>query len=160
MHIYFRARNSIIAGLSDALVVVEAAEKGGALITADIANSYNKDVFAFPGNIGQSYSEGCNNLIKSNKAHLITSVKDLEYLMNWDLNAVPVKKEPVPLESFDPDERTVLQVLFSNGNQLMIDELSWRTGLPVSQLASALLCLEFKGIISALPGKMYKVNAR
>lgn len=154
----FPARNRIIAGLSDALVVVEAAEKGGALITADIANSYNKDVFAFPGNIGQSYSEGCNNLIKSNKAHLITSVKDLEYLMSWDLNAAPSKKAPPPLESFEPGERTVLQVLLSNNNQLMIDELSWRSGLAIGQLASILLGLELKGIVCALPGKVYKIT--
>jgi DNA processing protein len=156
----FPARNRIIAGLSDALVVVEAAEKGGALITADIANSYNKDVFAFPGNISQRYSEGCNNLIKSHKANLITSIKDLEYLMNWDTNAPPLKKEPILPDAFEGDERTVLQVLRSNGNQLMIDELSWRSGLPVSQLASILLALEFKGIISALPGKVYKISMR
>lgn len=79
----FPARNRIIAGLCDALIVVEAAEKGGALITADIANSYNKDVFALPGNLGQSFSEGCNKLIKTNRANLFTSVKDLEYIMNW-----------------------------------------------------------------------------
>ena len=79
----FPQRNRIIAGLCDALVVVEAAAKGGALITAEIANSYNKDVFAFPGGIGETYSAGCNNLIKINKANLLTSVKDLEYIMNW-----------------------------------------------------------------------------
>ena len=89
----FPARNRIIAGLCDVLVVVEAAQKGGALITAEIANSYNKDVMAFPGNVGRSYSEGCNSLIKSNRAHLITSVKDLEYVMNWSEGVNnPVKK--------------------------------------------------------------------
>lgn len=81
----FPARNRIIAGLCDALVVVEAAERGGALITSEIANSYNKDVFAFPGNIGQSHSVGCNNLIKMNKANLVTGIKDLEYIMNWSV---------------------------------------------------------------------------
>jgi DNA processing protein len=102
----FPARNRIIAGLCDALVVVAAAEKGGALITAEIANSYNKDVFAFPGNIGQSFSEGCNNLIKSNKAHLISSVKDLEYIMGWNAHEQLVpKKEAFNLESYEPDSR-------------------------------------------------------
>lgn len=153
----FPARNRIIAGLADALVVVEAAEKGGALITAEIANSYNKDVFAFPGNIGQSYSHGCNNLIKANKAHLLTSVKDLEYIMNWDAGAEPKKKQVFVLDEFEPIEQTVLKILLENNNQLMIDELSWRSGLPVSQLASVLLSLEFKNIISTLPGKIYKI---
>jgi DNA processing protein len=154
----FPARNRIIAGLSDALVVVEAAERGGALITADISNSYSKDVFAFPGNIGQSYSEGCNNLIKSHQAYLITSVKDLEYLMNWDLNSKPEKKESFSLETFEANEQVVLKLLLANKNQLMIDELSWQSAIPVSQLASVLLGLEFKGIVSALPGKVYKIK--
>ncbi|HYG19711.1 MAG TPA: DNA-processing protein DprA [Ohtaekwangia sp.] len=153
----FPARNRIIAGLSDALVVVEAAEKGGALITAEIANSYNKDIFAFPGNIGQSYSEGCNNLIKNHKAYLITGVKDLEYLMNWDLQSPRVKTQKLSLDTFEPEERTVLEVLFSNNNKLMIDEISWKSTIPVSQLASILLGLEFKGVVSSLPGKIYKI---
>lgn len=157
----FPARNRIIAGLCDALVVVEAAEKGGALITAEIANSYNKDIFAFPGNIGQSYSEGCNNLIKSHKAYLITGAKDLEYLMNWDLNVESSpKKESISLDSFDPQEQHVIRTLKTNNNQLMIDEISWRTDLPVSKLASILLGLEFKGVISSLPGKVYRLDMR
>jgi DNA processing protein len=155
----FPARNRIIAGMSDALVVVEAAEKGGALITADISNSYNKEVFAFPGNIGQSYSEGCNNLIKSHSAYLITSVKDLEYLMSWDTNEKPVKKQTLSMEEFSSEEQSVLQLLIGNNNQLMIDELSWRSGIAMSQLASILLALEFKGIVSSLPGKVYKMKS-
>ena len=154
----FPARNRIIAGLTDALIVVEAAQKGGALITAEIANSYNKDVFAFPGNIGQSYSLGCNNLIKSNKAHLLTSVKDLEYIMNWDKETIPKKKEKLSLDTFEHDEQTVLRILLENNNQLMIDEISWRSGLPISQLASVLLGLEFKNILTSLPGKIYRIT--
>ena len=153
----FPARNRIVAALCDAVIIVEAAEKGGALITADIANSYNKDVFAFPGNIGQSHSAGCNNLIKSNKANLITTVKDLEYIMNWDAESEPKKKEPFSLENFDPNEQIILKALLDNNKQLMIDELSWKTNIPVSQLASILLNLEFKGTLTALPGKMYKL---
>jgi DNA processing protein len=153
----FPARNRIIAGLSDALIVVEAAEKGGALITAEIANSYNKDVFAFPGNIGQSFSAGCNNLIKSNKAHLISSVKDLEYIMNWNASSKEQNKTPLLLGTYEPDEQTALQILMDNNNALRIDELSWRSNLPLSQLASILLGLEFKGVIQSLPGKVYKI---
>lgn len=153
----FPARNRIVAALSDAVVIVEAAERGGALITAEIANSYNKDVFAFPGNIGQSHSSGCNNLIKSNKAHLITGIKDLEYIMNWGLDSKPSKKEVFSFEHYSLEECTVLRILLENNNQIMIDELSWKSNLPVSQLASVLLGLEFKGTISSLPGKMYKL---
>jgi DNA processing protein len=156
----FPARNRIVAGLCDAIIIVEAAEKGGALITADIANSYNKDVFAYPGNVGQSHSEGCNNLIKANKAHLITSVKDLEYIMAWDPAVKPSKKQTGTFDGFSDDEQKVLQALVENKNQLMIDELSWRVNLPVSQLASLLLGLEFKGVIKSLPGKIYRILDR
>src|SRR5690606_16227964 len=100
----FPARNRIVAALSDAVIIVEAAAKGGALITADIANSYNKDVFAMPGNLRQSHSAGCNNLIKSNRAHLLTSVKDLEYIMNWDPAVKPSRKESINLDTFAPEE--------------------------------------------------------
>jgi DNA processing protein len=154
----FPARNRIVAALSDAIIIVEAAEKGGALITADIANSYNKDVFAFPGNVKQSHSAGCNNLIKSNRAHLITSVRDLQYIMNWDIGAKPMKAEPAVLEGYEPDEQLILRTLLDNNKQLMIDEISWKTNLPISRLASLLLTLEFKGIIASLPGKVYKVT--
>jgi DNA processing protein len=154
----FPQRNRIIAGLSDALVVVEAAEKGGALITAEIANSYNKDVFAFPGNVGTTYSSGCNNLIKTNRAHLITSVKDLEYIMNWsaDTSAHPKKTPGMNLDSFSDEEKLVLNLLLDK-SPLMIDELSWKTNIPVSQLASVLLTLEFNNIVKSLPGKQYAI---
>ena len=153
----FPARNRIVAALSDAVIIIEAAEKGGALITADIANSYNKDVFAMPGNLRQSHSAGCNNLIKSNRAHLLTSVRDLEYIMNWDARSRPVKKEPLSLEGFSGEEQRVIQALLDNQKQLMIDEISWKTNIPVSQIASLLLNLEFKGVVSTLPGKIYRL---
>lgn len=155
----FPARNRIIAGLSDALVVIEAGERGGALITAEIANSYNKDVFAFPGNIGRSYSIGCNNLIKANKANLITSIKDLEYIMNWDPsdNQKKETKQSQSLEGLTDAEMVIMNTLLDNGGVLVIDDLSWKTNFPLSQLASTLLGLEFKGAVSSLPGKRYKV---
>jgi DNA processing protein len=156
----FPGRNRIVAALSDAVVIVEAAVKGGALITAEIANSYNKDVFAFPGNIGQSHSEGCNNLIKTNKANLITTVKDLEYLMSWSPGVQPEKKIEFSLEGFETSEQAVLKILIENKNQLMIDELSWKSGISVSQLAGILLGLEFKGAVASMPGKIYKLTIR
>lgn len=157
----FPARNRIVAGLCDAIIIVEAASKGGALITADIANSYNKDVFAYPGNIGQTSSEGCNHLIKTNKAFLITSVKDLEYLMNWNAaTPPPLKVSPLDLSAFTEDEKPVMLTLAENKNQLMIDELSWKTGLSIGELATILLNLELKGAITSLPGKIYKLRKR
>lgn len=152
----FPQRNRIIAGLCDALIVVEAAAKGGALITAEIANSYNKDVFAFPGSVGENYSSGCNNLIKTNKANLLTSVKDLEYIMNWDPATSPKKVKPsLSLSEFDEFEQIILKILIEKKAAALIDELSWKSNLPISQLASVLLGLEFKGVVKSLPGKQY-----
>jgi DNA processing protein len=154
----FPQRNRIIAGLIDALVVVEAAEKGGALITAEIANGYNKDVFAFPGSIGETFSAGCNSLIKTNKAHLLSSVKDLEYIMGWDAAASKKKIKPaLSLAGFDEAEQCVLKIMIEKKAAVLIDELSWKSNLPISQLASVLLGLEFKGVVKSLPGKQYVV---
>ena len=157
----FPARNRIIAGLSDALIVIEAAEKGGALITAEIANSYNKDVFAVPGNIGQTYSEGCNKLIRTNKANLLTCVKDLEYIMNWTIEQGIGSSKPLTLfdaTEFEPNEQKIIQLLREKNGPLTIDELSWKSKIQPSELASILLGLEFKNIIQSLPGKMYKLT--
>ena len=154
----FPARNRIIAGLCDALIVVEAAERGGALITAEIANTYNKDVFAVPGSIGNTYSEGCNKLIKTNKANIFTSVKDLEYIMNWSLENVAQKKiksNHLDLSQFEPNEQTLLQILKDKNAPIMIDELTIKSSLAPSLLASILLGLEFKNIVKSLPGKMF-----
>lgn len=155
----FPQRNRIIAGLSDALIVVEAAEKGGALITAEIANSYNKDVFAYPGSVGVTYSAGCNNLIKTNRAHLLTSIKDLEYIMNWTAHKVASRKKahPFQLENYSQEEKIILTLL-QDKSPAMIDELSWKSHLPISQLASVLLGLEFAGVVKSLPGKMYALS--
>lgn len=152
----FPSRNRIIAGMCDALIVIEAAEKGGALITADIANSYNKDVFAIPGAIGETYSEGCNKLIKTNKAALLTSVRDLEYIMNWVVEGEgPEVRPEVPLT---PEEQQVVEVILTKGSAMQIDELAWKTNIPPGVLATLLLHLEFKGAIRALPGKMFAIN--
>jgi len=157
----FPARNRIIAGLCDALIVVEAAEKGGALITAEIANTYNKDVFAVPGSIGETYSEGCNKLIKINKAHLYTSAKDLEYIMNWTLTpnkSTKSKTKNIDVSEYEADEQIVLQILLEKNTPMMIDELTVKTALSPSILASLLLGLEFKNVVKSLPGKMFGLN--
>ncbi len=153
----FPARNRIIAGLCDALIVVEAAEKGGALITADIANTYNKDVFAVPGNLGQTYSEGCNKLIKINKANVYTSVRDLEYIMNWSAESGGVQTT-LDLTQFEPDEQKVIAILRERNAPVMIDELSFKSSMPPSRLASLLLTLEFKDAVKSLPGKMFALK--
>lgn len=154
----FPSRNRIIAGLCDALIVVEAAEKGGALITADIANSYNKDVFSVPGNIGSQYSEGCNKLIKTNRANLFNSVKDLEYIMNWTSDA-PLASTGIDLSSYDPEEQTVIQILKAKNGSMMIDQLTIQSGMSPGKLASLLLTLEFKNVIKSLPGKMFALRS-
>jgi DNA processing protein len=157
----FPARNRIIAGMCDALIVVEAAEKGGALITAEIANTYNKDVFAVPGSIGETYSEGCNKLIRTNKANLFSSVKDLEYIMNWSAENPGTKKARpafIDLNQFESDEQIVIKVLQEKNAPVMIDELTIKTSLSPSMLASLLLTLEFKNVVKSLPGKMFSIR--
>jgi DNA processing protein len=157
----FPARNRIIAGLIDALIVVEAAEKGGALITAEIDNTYNKDIFAIPGNVGQTYSEGCNKLIKTNKAHLLNSIKDLEYIMNWSVGQTH-KAAPsfLNLDDFESDEQKILAVMKDKNAPVMIDELAWKSGLSQGMLASLLLTLEMKNIVQVLPGKLFRLAVK
>ncbi|HTF18890.1 MAG TPA: DNA-processing protein DprA [Chryseolinea sp.] len=153
----FPARNRIIAGLIDALIVVEAAERGGALITADIANSYDREVLAFPGDVNKSFSVGCNNLIKANRAHLITSAEDLERIMNWDVGrSAASERQPVVTIPLDADEQSVVECLDAAEKALHIDELSWRTSLPIARMATLLLNLEIKSVVRALPGRMYR----
>ncbi|MBE0648436.1 MAG: DNA-protecting protein DprA [Bacteroidales bacterium] len=153
----FPKRNRIIAGLCDALVVVEAARKGGALITADIANSYNRDVFAVPGRIGDPWSEGSNYLIRTNQAHLCQSHENVEYIMGWrEPEMKPVRQRQIFLE-MTSDEELIVKCL-SNGASLGIDEIMIQTGLSTSKATAALLNLEFEGIAKLLPGKLYELS--
>jgi DNA processing protein len=150
----FPKRNRIIAGMCDALVVVEAAKKGGALITADIANSYNRDVFAVPGRIGDTWSEGANYLIRTNQAHLVQSAENIEYIMGWKKQeTTPAPQRKIFLE-LAPDELKIVQVLEAAG-QTGMDQLSLASGLTPGKISAALLNLEFEGIIRCLPGKIY-----
>lgn len=155
----FPKRNRIIAGLSDALIVVEAAQKGGALITAEIAYSYNKEVFAVPGNLQATYSEGCNLLIKQMKASIYTGPKDLEEALSWAKEGTASNgtiSKKLNLDTFEGEDRKVLEIL-QEKKELEIDSLALLTEIPISTLASKLLNLEFEGVIKSLPGKKYKL---
>jgi DNA processing protein len=152
----FVKRNRIIAGLADATIVMESGEQGGALITADIANSYNRDVLAFPGRVNDKYSVGCNRLIKTNRAALIENLADLEYLMGWQKNN---HNEPVQKELFvelTVEEKNLLELIRSDSNAT-IDLLAVRSDMQVSRVSALLLNLEFKGIVRCLPGKVYQM---
>ncbi len=154
----FIRRNRLIAGLSDATIVIESGEKGGALITADIASSYNRDVLAFPGRSSDPYSKGCNRLIKRNIAAMIESVSDLEYQLGWDASqgsARPVQQLLFP--ELTSDEKKISDLLQEHG-KTNIDSLVNYSGMPVQQLSSILINLEFKGLINVFPGKMYKLK--
>lgn len=154
----FPKRNRVIAGLCDALIVVEAASSGGALITADIANSYNRDVFAVPGRLQDEYSKGCNMFIKTNRAALIESADDIRYIMGWDI--VSNKKEGLQRELFQEwttEEKTIVDLLHTQ-KDVGIDVLVADSGLKSSMVAKVLLSLELRGIIRCLPGKRYQLN--
>ncbi len=154
----FPTRNRIIAGLADATIVIESAKKGGSLITAEIANSYSRDVFAVPGRITDQYSEGCNYLIKINKAHLLNSASDIVYLMNWEL--VSGKPKPVQKQLFLdlPEDEQLIYDSLDPENSIAMDELSLKTKLSTSKLSVGLLQLEFKGLVKALPGSSFRLS--
>jgi DNA processing protein len=153
----FPKRNRIIAGISDVTIVVEAASKGGALITADIANSYHRDVFAFPGRVNDLSSEGCNFLIKTNRAGLISHARDLAYYLGWEHSKAEEQavKSNFPVE-LSREEQEILQALSTSA--IAIDELELRLEIPKSKLALHLLNLEMQGILTSLPGKLYQLN--
>ena len=153
----FPARNRIIASLSDALIVVEAAEKGGALITAEIAYSYDKDVFAVPGNLQSPFSEGCNQLIKKMKANIYTGPGDIAEALYWVKPGEQAIKNPkLDLSKYEGEEAIILKHLMEKGES-EIDLISYSTEIPLGLLSSKLLALEFEGILKSLPGKKYKL---
>ena len=153
----FVRRNRIVAGMADCTVVVQSAEKGGALITAEIANSYNRDIFAFPGRPSDDYSKGCNSLIKSRKAALIASVADLLREMNWDEAAKPAAA-PLVQRTLFPDlteeEEKILR-LISEQKNVQLNFLAIESNLPVSKLSVLLFELEMKGLVRCRPGGLY-----
>jgi DNA processing protein len=153
----FPRRNRIVAGICDALIVIESSKKGGSLITAELGNGYNKDVFAIPGRVTDSKSEGCNYLVKNNKALLITCADDLLEIMGWKSNQkVSPKKQRELFIELTPDEKIVVDILRQQ-EAMQIDELYLKSGLSSSAVAAALLMLEMQNIVAALPGKVYKL---
>lgn len=152
----FLKRNRIIAGMSEATLVVESAEKGGSLVTADIANSYNRDVFAVPGRTSDKYSLGCNNLIKQQKAHMLTSAADLIYLLGWELEEKETKAVQKQLfVNLDETEQSIYTYLEQNGKQ-MLDTVAISCKIPIFKASSTLLAMEMKGVIRPLPGKLFE----
>lgn len=149
----FPMRNRIIAGLSDALIVVETAQSGGSMITADMAFNYNKDIFTFPGRVQDKFSKGCNLLIKRQRAALIENADDLAYQMMWDkLDQTKIVQKSMFVE-LSEDERTILDLLQTQ--ETGIDELSYKLSLSPSIMASVLLQMEFKGLVKSIPGKRF-----
>lgn len=154
----FPRRNRIVAGITDATIVIESKKDGGSLITADIANSYNRDVFAFPGKVGDPTSEGCNNIIKQNKAALIQSAADIVYILGWE--KLQQKNRNIQKQLFvelKPEEETLVNVM-KEKDAINVDDLCLIAKMPMSRVSSLLLTLEFSGIVKSLPGKMYKLN--
>jgi len=156
----FPARNRIVAGMCDATIVIESARQGGALITADLANGYNRDVFALPGRVTDSYSQGCHELIRENKAMLISSGADVATAMNWDVETENSEKkiqaQIVLFNELKPEEKLLAEILQKNG-QTDIDTLSLMARLPVSFVSSLLLNMEFSGMVKMVPGKLFSL---
>ena len=159
----FVKRNRIVAGMSEATIVIESAEKGGSLITANLANDYNRDVFAVPGRTTDKFSQGCNNLIKTQRANLLTSAADILYILNWNLedeiasqgrnNQKAVQKQL--FVSLDNDEQKIYDYLLANGKQVL-DVVALECDFPVYRISSHLLNMELKGVIRPLPGKLFE----
>ena len=151
----FVKRNRIVAGMSEATIVIESAGKGGSLITANMANGYNRDVFAVPGRITDRYSEGCNNLIKTQKANLLTCAADLVYIMNWDLANEVKSVQKKLFVSLESDEQKIYDYLEKKGKQLM-DIIALDCNFPIFRISSLLLNMELKGVVRPLPGKLFE----
>lgn len=162
----FVRRNRIVAGMSDACIVVESAAKGGGLITAEIAQGYGRAVFAFPGSVGMSYSEGCNNLIRDNVAALISGTDDFVKAMGWEsMKDMPLWLTPPPRSAgnaqnpdLSPEESAIVSLL-QETNDLQLSILSVKAGIPIGQLTALLFQLEMKGIVKPLAGGMYHLLA-
>ncbi|MDG2432079.1 DNA-processing protein DprA [Flavobacterium sp.] len=151
----FVRRNRIVAGMTEATIVIESADRGGSLITANLANDYNRDVFAVPGRVTDKYSQGCNNLIKTQKANVLSSAADLVYILNWDIQkeAKPVQKQL--FVTLDDEEQKVYDYLLKTGKELM-DIIALRCDYPIYRISGILLNMELKGVVRPLPGKLFE----
>ncbi|MEP6749259.1 MAG: DNA-processing protein DprA [Bacteroidota bacterium] len=153
----FPSRNRIVAGISDATIVIETDIKGGSMITAELANGYNKDVFAFPGRTTDSKSAGCNYLIKNNKAMLLTGAQDLIDILGWEEKQIKPKKQQKELFIQLSAEEKIIVDLLKEKETVAIDELRLKSNLGSSTVAAAILNLELQNVVGSLPGKLYKL---
>lgn len=154
----FVRRNRIVAGMTEATIVIESAEKGGSLITANLANEYNREVFAVPGRITDKYSLGCNALIKTQRAHLLQAASDILYHLNWNVQSVTSPQKGIQKQLFiqlDSEEQIVYDYLLKNGKALL-DEIALECQIPVFKASTLLLNMELKGVIRPLPGKLFE----
>ena len=155
---HFPMRNRIIAGMSDAVVIIETAAQGGSMITAYMALGYGKEVFAVPGRAGDKSSQGCNDLIKQNKACLVESADDLAAFMRWDELDLSKNIQTQLFTQLSEKEHVIVDILKKTESGVLIDSLSYQSKMSHSAIAGLLLELEFKGIIRSLPGKRYALN--
>lgn len=151
----FVRRNRIVAGMTEATIVIESADKGGSLITANMANDYNRDVFAVPGRVTDKYSQGCNNLIKTQKANVLTSAADLIYMLNWDLSEKPKAVQKQLFVELEVNEQKIYDFLLKNGKELL-DIIALQCDFPIYKISGILLNMELKGVIRPLPGKLFE----
>ncbi|MEX0983380.1 MAG: DNA-processing protein DprA [Bacteroidales bacterium] len=155
----FLRRNRIIAGLSEATLVVESGPKGGALITAELAASYSREVFAVPGRVGDTYSSGCNRLIQNNIAALIENGTDIEKLLGWEPKVSQEEPQNAITEPLTEEERLILRAI-NDDPGLGLEILSIRTGIPLHKLSGTLLQMELRNWITTMPGNLYKASVR
>ena len=154
----FPTRNRIVAGMCDAVIVVETKTKGGSMITAELANSYSREVFAVPGKITDERSQGCNQLIKNNKAVLFTSVAEMAFMMDWVDEMKTREAKQLPLfETLNTHQQSIIGMLKEH-EQLHIDQLSHLSGMTYGEIASALLDLELNNLVRAIPGKKFELT--
>ncbi|MDX6180944.1 DNA-processing protein DprA [Flavobacterium sp. Fl-77] len=151
----FVRRNRIVAGMAEATIVIESADKGGSLITANLANDYNRDVFAVPGRVTDKYSQGCNNLIKTQKANVLTSAADLIYILNWDIEKKTKSIQKQLFVTLEPEEQKIYDFLLKNGKELL-DSIALQCDFPIFKISGMLLNMELKGVIRPLPGKLFE----
>jgi DNA processing protein len=151
----FVKRNRIVAGMSEATIVIESADKGGSLITANLANDYNRDVFAVPGRTSDKFSQGCNNLIKTQRANLLTSAADIVYILNWDLEEKSKLVQKQLFVTLENDEQKIYDYLLKSGKEIL-DIIALECDFPIYKISGMLLNMELKGVIRPLPGKLFE----
>jgi DNA processing protein len=153
---FFPMRNRLVAGMADATIVMESDIRGGSLITAYLANDYSRDVFALPGRVGDQFSRGCNMLIQKNVAHILNDVDEFFRMMGWEEERAPLEQQIPLFVELEGREKQVFSIL--DREPKTVDKISMEAELPMSQVSSTLLALEFKGLVKALPGKQYAIS--